>query len=436
MKRMSKRRPSGPNRRTDFKDQRSQGMASTTAARPPRVFRNSYTRAGHRFVTDGWVVKLQHQGQRRTFSLQSATKRAAATEAKAIFDTLRTEGWEAVLRSYPKPRTSASSFQKADVNYWRERLLVRRYRFPASGGSDGDLAARIDHAGLGYWFPLGTPDPGIAAAKARQIYVTVVRRGWDECCRQFSRELIVGFEWCANPILWTYATVHTMVEMEVTPARHPAASQFRRVLIVEHDLGIRRALEWSINQHGGFQSVACESVESFTDACETGKPYLVLLNRNLAERLGFDVRGQIALSRGAVPALAYSVAVDGDQLFASTPGGAEGYLFKRAKPDRLLEPILDAGVSPDVPAGDLLARAKSYFKQLLQPRSNHMASAIGRLTRRESEVLALLSKGCVDKEIAQALGISAWTVHGHIKNIFERLQVRTRTEAVVRYLEK
>ncbi len=89
-----------------------------------------------------------------------------------------------------------------------------------------------------------------------------------------------------------------------------------------------------------------------------------------------------------------------------------------------------------MPAGDLLARAKSYFKQLLQPRSNHMASAIGRLTRRESEVLALLSKGCVDKEIAQALGISAWTVHGHIKNIFERLQVRTRTEAVVRYLEK
>jgi DNA-binding CsgD family transcriptional regulator len=42
----------------------------------------------------------------------------------------------------------------------------------------------------------------------------------------------------------------------------------------------------------------------------------------------------------------------------------------------------------------------------------------------------------VDKEIAQALGISAWTVHGHIKKIFERLGVRTRTEAVVRYLEK
>jgi DNA-binding NarL/FixJ family response regulator len=51
-------------------------------------------------------------------------------------------------------------------------------------------------------------------------------------------------------------------------------------------------------------------------------------------------------------------------------------------------------------------------------------------------VLALLTKGLVDKEIAQAMGISIWTVHGYIKSIFERLQVHTRTEAVVRYLEK
>jgi DNA-binding NarL/FixJ family response regulator len=51
-------------------------------------------------------------------------------------------------------------------------------------------------------------------------------------------------------------------------------------------------------------------------------------------------------------------------------------------------------------------------------------------------VLELMSKGCVDKEIAQAMRISGWTVHGHIKKIFERLKVRTRTEAVVRYLEK
>ena len=78
---------------------------------------------------------------------------------------------------------------------------------------------------------------------------------------------------------------------------------------------------------------------------------------------------------------------------------------------------------------------KLYFNGLLHLASQN-TGALAKLTPRENEVLVLLSKGCVDQEIASALGISAWTVHGHIKKIFERLQVRTRTEAVVRYLEK
>lgn len=60
------------------------------------------------------------------------------------------------------------------------------------------------------------------------------------------------------------------------------------------------------------------------------------------------------------------------------------------------------------------------------------AFPIDTLTKREREVLALLGQGLADKEIAAALGISPWTVHGHVKKIFERLGVRTRTEAVIR----
>jgi DNA-binding CsgD family transcriptional regulator len=58
------------------------------------------------------------------------------------------------------------------------------------------------------------------------------------------------------------------------------------------------------------------------------------------------------------------------------------------------------------------------------------------LTSREREVLDYLSKGYIDKEIAEALGISAWTVHGHIKSIFEKFDVHSRTAAVVKYLQK
>ena len=426
---VSKLRPSNPGAKVV-----RPGGNGSAAGKRPRVYRNTYTRAGRRFVAAGWVVKLQHRGERRTVSLRAGTKAAAAFEAKAVSEILLTQGWEGVDRAYGSPGRAPAP-PAVDHEFWRNRLLVRRYGFPASSSSERALSARIDHAGNGYWFPLGTTDIEAAAAKAGRIYETVVERGWEECARSFSRELIVGFEWCSNPILWTYATIHTMVEEPRGGARPGAAD--RRVLIVEEDAGIRRALEWSVNQQGCIQGAACDSAESFVRTFEVCKPCLVLLNRKLAERLGFGSPGRIAVIRDNVPALTYSLAADGDQLFVSTPGGAEGYLLKRVKPDDLLQPILQSGPGfPDLAAEELLPRVKAYFKELLQPRSGAPDSRIGRLTRRESEVLGLLSKGCVDKEIAQALGISAWTVHGHIKNIFERLRVRTRTEAVVRYLEK
>ena len=317
-------------------------------------------------------------------------------------------------------------------------MILRRYRFPASGESEHDLATRIDHAGVGYFFPLGTPDMKTAAAKAAQIYQMVVKQGWNTVFQHCSRELIVSFEWCMNPVLWTYTTIHTLVGKPagLQSGSSPANPNRQRVLVVELDAGIRRALCWSIDQQAGFGSVACDSMESFAHALAHHKPRMILLNRNLAGRIGLKSTGAIAPIQPGVPALTYSVHVDGDQMFVSTPGGAGGYLVKRVKPDRVLEPILKVANRSELMTEDFLLRVKYYFQELLQLHSSHDNSALARLTRREREVLELLSKGCVDKEIAQAMGISVWTVHGHIKKIFEQLNVRTRTEAVIRYLEK
>jgi DNA-binding NarL/FixJ family response regulator len=208
------------------------------------------------------------------------------------------------------------------------------------------------------------------------------------------------------------------------------------VLIVETDAGLRRALAWCINRQPGFCAIACESPEAFAQASATHKPRLVLLNRNLAKRMGIKFSGGLTpLSAGAL-ALAYSVSVDGDRMFVSTPGGAEGYLLKRVNPANVLDPLLQAGKFSDASAEDPLAPVKFFFRRLLRSRSGQHFEALAKLTPRENEVLLLLSKGGVDKEIAQAMGISVWTVHGHIKKIFERLSVHTRTEAVIRYLEK
>ena len=111
-------------------------------------------------------------------------------------------------------------------------------------------------------------------------------------------------------------------------------------------------------------------------------------------------------------------------------------MLKRVEPASVLDPMLKAGKFTATSVEDILESVNLFFKGLLRPRAGQHSDSLSRLTPRENEVLLLLSKGCVDKEIAQAMGISLWTVHGHIKKLFDRLNVRTRTEAVIRYLEK
>jgi DNA-binding NarL/FixJ family response regulator len=399
-----------------------------------RLFKNTYTREGRRVKLAGWSIKIQHLGRRHTFSLATLDRAAAAIEAKAIYDTIATEGWD-VAFDHEKNQVG---FPRTDTRFWKQELLVRRYRFPASGEPEKSFTARIGHAGSAFFFPLGTDDPGEAAKVACRIYCTIVRRGWEAAAKLFPRELIVAFEWYANPIMWTYTTVHTLVGRlaHVDARPEPTSADLPRVLIVETDTGLRRALAWCINRQSGFSAVVCAAPESFASAFAANKPRLVLLNRNLAERMGIEFSGELTPLRSGALALAYSVSVDGDHMFVSTPGGAEGYMLKRVPSTSVIDPMLLAGSLPGGVAEDHLTPVKLFFKSLLRPRSGQHTDALAKLTPRENEVLLLLSKGGVDKEIASAMGISVWTVHGHIKKIFERLGVRTRTEAVVRYLEK
>lgn len=399
-----------------------------------RLFKSTCTRSGRQLQVDGWSVKIQHLGRCHTFSLGTADKPTAVIEAKALYETLVAEGWDAALNN----AKNQTGFPKSAARYWQNQLLQRRYLFPGSGDPAKSFAARISHAGNAYYFPLGTADLNEAAKMACQIYCAIVQQGWEAAAKLFPRELIVAFEWSANPIMWTYTTVHTLVGRIAaveTAVKKPAAD-LQRVLIVETDAGLRRSLMWCVNHQPGFCAIACESPEAFAQAAAELKPKFVLLNRSLAERMGIEFSGGLTLLKSGAAALAYSVSVDGDQMFVSTPGGAEGYLLKRVNPTNILDQMLQAGNVPGTDAESQLAPVKLFFKGLLRPRSGQHTDALAKLTPRENEVLLLLSKGGVDKEIATAMGISVWTVHGHIKKIFERLGVRTRTEAVVRFLEK
>jgi DNA-binding NarL/FixJ family response regulator len=402
-----------------------------------RVFHNTYTRQGRRIALRGWSVKLQHGKQRRTFSLEARTRLGAAAEAQGIQADLSAKGWDAVVRQYGDRQGQA--LPKTDARWWKERLLLRLHPAPAGGGCQQEFSTHIEHAGTGCFFPLGTSDPEAAAVRAVEIYREVIEGGWDIATKSFPREVTVAFHWAFDPLLWTYTTIHTLAAGGHLRPRKASecARNLTCVLLAETDPGIRGALSQCINRHEGYCCVACPTASAARRKCAAKIAALCLVNRDLAGSMGLPNSDQIGTLTEGVPAVSYEVHMDSEELFALTPGGASGYVLKRTAPEHLLEPVLGVLSGGRVAAEALQRSSQSYFQRLLQSGpTGKPTSQTAQLTQREQDVLNLMSKGYVDKEIAPALGISTWTVHEHVKRIFEKLQVHSRTEAVLACLQK
>ena len=120
---------------------------------------------------------------------------------------------------------------------------------------------------------------------------------------------------------------------------------------------------------------------------------------------------------------------ESDLIFDSLRRGASGYLLKNMPPAELIQAIeqVHAGGAPM--SMQIARKVVNHFRQIRQP-----ASEVEQLTKREQEILALLAKGYLYKEIADHLGITLSTVRAHLHAIYEKLHVQSRTEAVVKFL--
>jgi DNA-binding NarL/FixJ family response regulator len=128
--------------------------------------------------------------------------------------------------------------------------------------------------------------------------------------------------------------------------------------------------------------------------------------------------------------LILTVSADTDTIFRALEAGADGYLLKRCSPSELRAAVLDV-LKGGVPmTGEIARRVIASFRR--PPARNEAAI---RLTPREEEILTLLSRGFVSKEIAGQLGVSYETVRDHLKHIYEKLHVHSRGEAVARFKE-
>jgi DNA-binding NarL/FixJ family response regulator len=429
---MSKQRPSKESARTE------PASGDSASYWRKRIFKNSYTRGGQRIEIKSWCVKLQRGGVRRTLSLQSIDQDEAALEAQELYELISAQGWNA-LSTRAKARQVPVSLSKRDAAYWRLRLVRRRNPAPPNTVASAEFSIRIEHEGRAHYFPLQTTYPAEAAEKAAKIYLTVSNEGWESVESKFPRELTIALHWSENPIAWTYATIQTIPAQTSTegPAKPPARRGGIPVVVFDSDTGVRLALEKCINSSSGF--VCSGSFASLAEGLQIMRqwpPGLLLINQSLRPSLD-DARMNWQRRSPNLPAHFFGIYEDSDQVFRATPGGASGYLLKRTTPDRLLDPIAEAVLEKKFITEKFKFSIQHYFQNVIDRISNNdFTREMERLTQREHEILTLLSRGCVDKEIAGSLGISGWTVHGHLKKIFEKLGVHTRTEAAIKYLHK
>jgi DNA-binding NarL/FixJ family response regulator len=204
------------------------------------------------------------------------------------------------------------------------------------------------------------------------------------------------------------------------------------VSIVEDDSRIRESMAILINGGGNMRCISSHaSAEEALRQIPHKKPDVVLMDINLPDMSGIECVQKLKTLMPKLQILMLTMYEDNDQVFQSLMAGASGYLVKRTSPAEILKAIeeVHSGASPM--SGKVARTVVEYFQQLKggAPEQEH-------LSRREEEILDLLAKGYRYKEIADSLCISFETVRSHLKNIYGKLHVHSRTEAVVKYLKR
>jgi DNA-binding NarL/FixJ family response regulator len=202
-----------------------------------------------------------------------------------------------------------------------------------------------------------------------------------------------------------------------------------KVALVEDDTEVREELARLINRAPGF---AC--VGAYPDG-ETGmaeiprqRPDVILMDINLPGVSGIDCIRTLKTALPATQIIMLTVYDEVGQLFKSLMAGANGYLLKRTPGNKLLEAIKEARQGGAPMTRKIARKVVQYFHDL----GENLPEA-GTLSKREEETLGLLAEGFRYKEIAGKMGITFNTVREYVHNIYQKLHVTSRTEAVVKY---
>jgi len=204
------------------------------------------------------------------------------------------------------------------------------------------------------------------------------------------------------------------------------------VSIIEDNHGMRDTL---IELLGRAPGLRCLESYGTGEAALAGipreNPDVALVDINLPGMNGIELVTKLKLARPKLQMLILTSYEESRLIFDALRAGASGYLLKKAIPTELV-PAIELVHSGGAPMSVQIARqVVDYFHQIAKP-----VSDVEKLTKREQEVLELLAKGFFYKEIGEQLGVSLATVKSHLRQIYEKLHVQTRTEATVKYLHR
>jgi DNA-binding NarL/FixJ family response regulator len=202
------------------------------------------------------------------------------------------------------------------------------------------------------------------------------------------------------------------------------------VVVIEDHQEFRESISYILHSTEGFRCVG--AFGSMEDALtKMTEPDVVLLDINLPGMSGIEGIERIKRKYPDARIVMLTVFEDNANVFHAILSGADGYILKKTPPIRLLQAIEDAagGGSPMTPtiARQALDLFKTYAPQKNQP---------DLLTAREREVLALIVDGLGNDEISMKLFISLQTVRNHIRHIYEKLHVHSKSQAVVRAIKQ
>ncbi len=203
------------------------------------------------------------------------------------------------------------------------------------------------------------------------------------------------------------------------------------VAIVEDDVPAREILAGWIRSTDGFKVVGeYDDAETAIEELPQKKPSVVLFDINLPGMTGIECVRRLKPRLPDTQFLMVTVYEDANHIFDALAVGASGYLLKQTRRNEMLEAL------KDVHAGGSPMSSQIARKVVQSFRRNETENASGEaveLSPREREVLELLARGYLYKEIAEMLKISVQTVNTYIRRIYEKLHVRSRAQAVAKY---